>query len=61
MASKLAEQQTNKFRVNFNTKIPPLPLTSKRRLNRLTPSQNLIAPAEKVEVPNHLLNTSINN
>ncbi|CAF0716220.1 unnamed protein product [Brachionus calyciflorus] len=58
MASKLLSTQFDSIDLNQNKKIIP-PIKSPRKLNKIKITDSLVAPIQKVEVPNHLLNTKI--
>ena len=64
--SKLASKQqdlnefTNKMPSSISMKkvMPPIPVQQKRMPKKLLMTDSLVAPVEKTDVPNHVLNTS---
>lgn len=56
MASKVVSGHVEPIELNQNKKIPPI--QPKRQPNRLKLTDSLVAPVEKIPVPNHLLDTS---
>ena len=61
-ASKVMEQFDSQQFKGFNNqlpkKIPPITEVVTRKPKKIEMSQSLVAPVEKYDVPNHLLNTS---
>ncbi|RMZ96259.1 Primary ciliary dyskinesia [Brachionus plicatilis] len=57
MASKVVSGHVEPIELNQNKKIPPI--QPKRQPNRLKLTDSLVAPVEKIPVPNHLLDTKI--
>ena len=64
-ASKVMEVFDSKQFKRFNSnesplprRIPPIGETVPRKPKKIDMSQSLVAPLEKTDVPNHLLNTS---